>query len=245
MNAEARSRGAIVNTFLTQSAQNNGTTEDFIKTLVEGDDLQGTGGFSLVCGKNGEALAVISNRTPNVKATPWLAKERGETVGLSNAAFADRSWPKVLRGEELLSTAIKSSVAQHGDKASLVREMFQLLSNDTLPKRSKDRGWDSYVMELRNSIFIPPIGGEGMDGMSAEDIASATSSRPVNVEDTINKKKQGDGLSGVYGTQKQTVVLVDHNGMVTFSERTLFDAHGRSTAGSSERDRIFEFDIKE
>lgn len=244
MNAEARSRGAMVNAFLTQPAESDATTENFTETLVEGEGLKGVGGFSLVCGRIGEPLAVVSNRTPDVESIPWIANGKGETVGLSNAAFADRSWLKVLRGEELLSAAITSSVAQQSNKASLIQDLFRLLNDDTLPKRSKGRGWDSYVMELRNSIFIPAIGGEGMDDMSAEDIASATSSQPVSVNDATIEKEHGDGLSGVYGTQKQTVVLVDHHGMVTFLEKTLYDANGRSTKASPDHYHRFEFDIK-
>ncbi|KAK4694151.1 hypothetical protein P7C71_g3379, partial [Lecanoromycetidae sp. Uapishka_2] len=224
MNAEARSRGAMVNAFLTQPAESDSTTEDFIRTLVEGEGLAGVGGFSL--------------------SIPWIAKDKGETVGLSNAAFADRSWPKVLRGEKLLSEAIKTNVANQNDEARFIEDMFHLLSEDTLPKRSQDQGWDSYVMELRNSIFIPAIGGEGMDGMSSDDIASATSSQHVNIENTAKKAEHIDGLSGIYGTQKQTIVLVDHHGKATFIERTLYDENGHSTVDSSERDRRFEFDIR-
>ena len=233
----------MVNAFLTQSAHQGATTEQFIETLTEGEGLKGVGGFSLICGKVGDPLAVISNRTPDVASTPWIFKDSGETIGLSNAAFANRSWPKVLSGEELLSQAIKDSVSHHGSKASLIENLFKLLSVDTLPKKAKGMGWETYVKELRKSIFIPVIGGAGTDELSADDLAAAKSEQQVMVEDDQENRDQGDGLSGLYGTEKQTVVLVDHQGHVTFAERSLYGSNGKAVP-ASERDRVYEFDVE-
>jgi uncharacterized protein with NRDE domain len=47
----------------------------------------------------------------------------------------------------------------------------------------------------------------------------------------------------VYGTQKQSVVLVDKEGKVTFFERTLYDQLGKAIA-KGEGDRTFEFEIE-
>ncbi len=240
---EARSRGAMVNAFLTQSANISNGTGQFVESLVEGNGLKGVGGFSLVCGRVGEPLAVISNRTPSVEGITWIVGDREKTIGLSNAAFADRSWPKVLDGEELLSTAIKESVASHGSKASFIEDMFHLLSIDTLPKRSKGTGMNSYLRELRNSIFIPVVSGDGVDDMSAEDLAAARCDQHVTANEEIKREERGEHQSGMYGTQKQTVVLVNHQGRVTFVERSLYDATGRATT-TEECDRTFEFDVE-
>ena len=229
---EAKSRGAIVNAFLTQSSDKPEDTEVFVKNFVVGEGLKGVGGFSLVCGKVGEPLAVISNRTPSVEGVTWLAAERNQTVGLSNAAFGDRSWPKVLQGEKLMSAAIAESVARKETKADFIEAMMRLLSIDTLPKCHDGQGLESYVKELRKSIFIPAIGEEGKDDMGADDVAAAKSDQHVR------------GLNGIYGTQKQTVVLVDHQGQVTFVERTLYDNDARLVQ-SQERDRRFEFGVKD
>ena len=238
---EAKSRGALVNAFLTQPADSPQSTEDFIKNLVHGKGLEGVGGLSLVCGKIGEPLAVISNRSSNAEDVAWIAKNKGETVGLSNAAFADRSWRKVLRGEELLASAIKKNLDDMAPRAALVDDLFELLSEDTLPKKQDGIGWETYVKELRHSILIPPIGGDGADHLSAEELATATSK--LKVGEPAKQVSEGNGQSGVYGTQKQTVVIVDNFGCVIFVERTLYDQNGRSTAGSSVRDRQQRYDF--
>ena len=234
----------MVNAFLTQPPQSSNGTEKFVHDLVEGEGLEGVGGFSLVCGKVGEPLAVVSNRTPNVEDTPWIAKDRGETIGLSNAAFGNRLWPKVLRGEALLSAAIQQDLSKQKSQADLIEDLFQILDDDTLPRKAKGYPWESYIRELRKSIFIPAIGGEGVEESKGEDLAAGKSDQHINVENVAKSAEMKTHLGGVYGTQKQTVVLVDHQGRVTFVERTLYDANGRATA-VPDGDCVFHFDIEE
>lgn len=240
---EARSRGALVNSFLGQPPASVQTAESFVKRLVNDDGLKGVGGCSLVCGKAGDRLAVVSNRTPSVEDLTWIVESRGETTGLSNAAFGNRSWEKVLQGEKLMAAAIAKSVTRKDHTKEFVEEMMAVLSVETLPKREKGRGWDSYTSELRHTIFVPVVGGHDMDGMDADEIAAATSSRPIEEMSGKPESVPHDGLSGIYGTQTQTVVLVDHKGFVTFVERRLYDSDARPIAKES-RDRVFEFQIE-
>lgn len=221
----------MVNAYLTQPPEQSKDTESFVRELIEGGGLRGVGGFSLFCGRIGNPLAVISNRTPKAEEIEWILKERNETVGLSNAAFGDRSWPKVLQGESLMSSAIADSLAVRESKEELVERLMTLLSIDTMPKRETAQSWDSYVKELRKSIFIPALGGEGANQKSADDVAAAKSDQQLQ------------GLSGIYGTQKQTVVLVDHHGQVTFVERTLHQNTVNELI-SGRCDRWFVFDIE-
>ena len=171
----------MINAFLKQSTEEEHDTEAFIKKLLHGDDLKGIGGFSLICGKVGEPLAVISNRTPSVEGVTWIARKNGETVGLSNATFSNKSWPKVNDGKKLMTAAIARSVAHKDNKRKFVEEMMSLLSIDTLPKKKNGETWDAFIKELRLSILIPRLGGEGMDDMKAEDIATARSEQPLGV----------------------------------------------------------------
>ncbi|KAI4274567.1 MAG: hypothetical protein LQ337_003835 [Flavoplaca oasis] len=240
---EARSRGAMVNAFLMQDKHSIEDTESFARNLVEGEGVTGVGGFSLVCGKAGQPLAVISNRTPSVEGLTWIAQQKDETVGLSNAAFDDRSWPKVKDGEALMKSVIDRSLRNNDDQASLVEALMQLLSTDTLPNKKEGQGWKSYLRVLTKSIFIPVVGGEGMDHKHADEMAAGKTDESVPVQRQTNPIKSQKGTSGLYGTQKQTVVLVDHQGHVTFVERTLYDEEAHPVEGSG-RDRWFEFDME-
>lgn len=236
----------MVNAYLTQPPHSSNGTQEYIHDLVKGEGLKGIGGFSLVCGKIGEPLAVISNRTPKAEDTAWIAKDKGETIGLSNAAFGNRTWPKVLRGEALLSSAIKQHLLEQRSQASLLEDCFRILDDDMLPRKPKDHPWDSYVQELRKSIFIPAIpaiGGESVEKSRAEDLAASRTHQHVNIENERKPAETQRGLDSLYGTQKQTIVLVDRQGRVTFVERTLYDANGGATT-ASERDRTFQFDIE-
>lgn len=214
----------MVNAFLTTSPEADQSTEDFVRNLIQGDGVKGVGGFSLVCGNIGEPLAVVSNRTPDVNGVTWIAGKRGQTVGLSNAAYGDRSWPKVVQGEELLEKALRESVDSKEPKAQLISTLFQLLSTDTLPKKQSNQSQQSYLRQLRHSIFIPAIRGEGMDRIPADTVAAAKSDAKAEV---VEKPSQNLGTTGLYGTQKQTIVLVDYEGLVTYVERTLYDDRGR------------------
>ena len=162
----------------------------------------------------------------------WIADALGQTHGLSNAHYGDLSWPKVVHGEQLLRQLVHSHVTRGAGKEDLVERLFDLLSVDTLPKRREGEDWQTYVAQLRNSIFIPRVGGEEVASQPGDEIAAAKSTG-----------QEAGGSHGLYATQKQTIILVDCKGHVTFIERTTFDEQGRETAESSNR-RTFEFDIE-
>ena len=206
----------MVNAFLKQSTEAEQNTEAFIKKLLHEDELKGIGGFSLICGKVGEPLAVISNRTPSVEGVTWIAGKNGDTVGLSNATFDNKSWPKVNDGKKLMASAIARSVARKDTKKDFVEEMMGLLGIDTLPKGNRGQNWDVRVKELRLSILIPRIDGDDVDGMKAEDIAAARSEQPVGVYIVKSFLPRLCGLWILYhvlrsGTLKTRCSLVDDN----------------------------------
>ena len=91
--------------------------------------------------------------------------------------------------------------------------------------------------------MIPAIGGEGAEEPRAEDLAASKSDQQIRVENPAKAAETEHDFSGVYGTQKQTVVLVSLEGQVTFVERTLYDATGRETS-VPDRDRAFRFHIE-
>jgi len=233
---EAISRGAIVNLFLTQDVRRNDDTKSFIRKLVDGEYLNGVGGFSLVCGKVGEPMAVISNRSSCIGDCTWTLGKQGQTVGLSNTAFADTSWPKVTKGKRLLSTIIEQDIRRQGTQEEFIEALFELLGDDTLPQSPERQGdWASQINELRRSIFIPALGGRAIPKHGLDGIAHAKSNQALDIE--------ADTAIGAYGTQKQTVILVDHWGRVIFVEKTLYDENGRQA--KDDRERRIEFGIEE
>ncbi|KAF2500485.1 DUF833 domain-containing protein [Lophium mytilinum] len=241
-----RSRGAIVNLFLRQDPSSHESTEAFARRLVAEDGVRGVGGFSLLFGdvrdvvkgvvegrgeKGKGGLAIISNRTPDVEGLIWVAGGAHETTALSNSFYGDASWPKVVKGEEAVRLAVKASAKRGESKEELLERLFGLLSVDTLPRQRNGEEWDVYLNQLRHSIFVPPIGGVELEGVPSDRIAAAVDHEAV------------DATSGVYGTQKQSLILVDKKGMLTFVERTLFDGIGKPVEGGKV-DRVFEFQVE-
>jgi len=228
-----KSRGGIVNAFLTLPLDSEETTEGFAERLVA-EGVSDVGGFSLVFGslrQSDVGLGVLSNRTTEVEGMRWIVKRKGETVGLSNSFFGDRSWPKVVMGESMLEEGVKESVKAGEGKEELIERGLRLLSTDTLPKRKAGESFETYIGQLRHSIFIPRIGGDGPERKPADEVAAAAS------------QTSAAAMQGKYATQKQTVILVDRKGHVTFFERTTFDEHGREIPEAQAKE-TFEFDIE-
>jgi len=224
----------------------NTSTKDFVEKLVESEDVKHVGGFSLACGQIGEPMAIVSNRVSTADGITWIAGQRGQTIALSNTAYGDRSWPKVVKGEESLTKALKESYEKAEEEGALVERLLELLSSDDLPRLPgcSDGGLETYVNEMRKTIFVPVVGGEGTNGKTAEEVRAAEDEDKVEVAETSGNAKQTLGLSGPYGTQKQTIVLVDGNARVKFFERTLFDDKAQPIA-KGDGDQKFEFDVEE
>ena len=249
---EARnvSRGGLVSAYVAATATTTETDgeesyEGFVRRLVGEVDIKKVGGFTLLFGRlrkpDGEGrvpgLGVLSNRTSSAEGVFRICGELGETQGLSNSHFGDREWPKVVQGEKLLAEAVSGSIDRGEDQEGLIERLFGVLSVDTLPRPKQGEDFQAFTKQLRNSILIPPVGGEAVESKPADKIAAADETGAPD----HGGVKVGDG---VYGTQKQTVVLVDTRGKVTFVERTLHDGEGQTDPYAS-RDRRYEFTIEE
>ncbi|KAL9094718.1 MAG: hypothetical protein Q9165_002988 [Trypethelium subeluteriae] len=234
----SKSRGGIIKEFLTTSPESSETTAESAQRLVEGYRNEDVGGFSLVLGHlnpsrakgdDDTGLAIISNRTPDLTEAKWIATGRDMTHGLSNSHYGDRTWPKINQGENLLNKAIEMHARKGGSEDQLITELFEVLSVDSLPKKTNDETWEAYLFQLRKSIFIPAFGPEISSQKPADELAAAK-----------NHEKIFATESNAYGTQKQTVILVDWQGRVVFVERSLFAAKDRPGA----EDRRYEFQIE-
>lgn len=239
-----RSRGAIVNSFLKTPPESTETPKDVAHKLIE-EGLDGIGGFSLLFGQlrasksedgKPRGLAIVSNRSAHPDDVTWILREPNETHALSNTHFDDKTWPKVTDAERLVAEAVQESTSHNESRSELIERFLAILSRDTLPRQKVGEQFEVYMRQLRQSIRIPSIGDINLKmRKDADQIAGATG--------TPTGKAMINPTGGVYGTQKQSVVLVDWNGHVTFFERTLFDQIG-APINAGEADRTFEFTIE-
>lgn len=236
-----RSRGGMVTAWLT--APEEESTNDFVKRLMAGEGVKGVGGFSLLCGKlrkvhggemvNVEPLAIISNRAGSVEDVPWIGGNHNEIHGLSNTFFDDPvEWPKVRKGKAMLANVIEESTTAKWSQKELISRLFEILDDDTLPVKKEGESFDEYTYQLRKSIFIPPFKPSKAKLPSADQIASA---KPLATHANVTHKPIEENANassttpaqGVYGTQRQTLILVNKDGRVVFVERALWDDTGK------------------
>ncbi|KAK3114687.1 hypothetical protein LTR53_006773 [Teratosphaeriaceae sp. CCFEE 6253] len=241
--AQNRSRGGLVSAYVTTPLDSEEDDEAFVKRLVDDIDIQKVGGFTLLFGRlrkpeDGKVpgLGVVSNRTSSSEGVVRICENLGETQGLSNSHFGDLTWPKVVHGEHLLSQAIAANISRGDTQEKFIERLFDVLSVDTLPRPKPGEDFQAFTRQLRNSIFIPPVGGEAVESKPADQLAAADGTGTP--DDGAVKVS-----SGVYGTQKQTIVLVSSEGRVMFVERTVYDGD-QATMDSELRDRRYEFDIE-
>ena len=239
-----QSRGAMMNSFLKQPHTSRTSTKEFVEALVSGQDAKEVGGFSLACGRIGEPLAIVSNRVSSADGISWVGHKPNQTVGLSNAAYGDRSWPKVVQGEELMEQALKESKDAAESDDELIMRLLRVLSVDTLPISGPKGGLETYRDELRKSILIPAIGIMAGTPTPGDDLAAAKSKEKLKLVDAERLEPPDLGMSGLYGTQKQTVVLVDKRGRIKFFERTLYDNDSKPVP-VGQGDVVFEFEIQD
>ncbi|KAI9797257.1 MAG: hypothetical protein M1833_005553 [Piccolia ochrophora] len=243
-----RSRGAMVNAWLKLPPNSQETTETFVRRLFdEGEGVRGVGGFSLLCGqlKRTEGggvgpFAIVSNRTPDPEAIPWIGGSRDEVHGLSNTLYGD-PWPKVKLGEELLRNAVVESVRENENKDLLLERLFSILTVDSMPKM-REGSVQTYTSHMSKSIFIPAVGGGSANTSSAEQLAASQVEGQAHVVDGTTTDGK-DSMSPLYGTQKQTVILMDKQGAVTFIERTLYD-QSQHPVPVKDRDARFDFEVE-
>ncbi|EAA31251.1 hypothetical protein GE21DRAFT_9000 [Neurospora crassa] len=261
--AGKRSRGGMVTAWL--AAHPDEPVQDFVSRMVGSGEAKDIGGFSLVCGKLRkkkaekaiEPLAIISNRADHIDRVPWICGDRDRTYGLSNAIFLDPSeevdestWPKVRDGREKLKQVIEATSSDDVSEDVLVEELYKVLDTTNFPV---DRCIDleEGIPLLKNSIFIPAFGGKQHQAEmeAARQRGTIKEKGPHDcaseVLTTVNRPdNQPYGFqTGLYGTQRQTIILVDWDGNVTYRERALFDAHGNPIPRGA-GDETFKFKIE-
>jgi len=133
----------------------------------------------------------------------------------------------------------------------LVDEFFKILDHDTLPEQGNET-FQEYISHLKESVFCHPLGGKARkvegDKLKADEIAGAGDGTNDGVRPTTCRREspidEATGMADqVYGTQRQTVVLVDWNGKCSYIERSLWDEQGNAVP-RGQGDMKFEFQIK-
>ncbi|GAB1211930.1 hypothetical protein ATERTT37_001054 [Aspergillus terreus] len=235
-----QSRGAIVSSWLAEAGAQ--PTREFVQKMVASPTARDVGGFSLVCGYVHEPLAVVSNRSSTMDSISWLATAKGQTVGLSNTTFDDRSWPKILDGERLVDEAIAAHARDGEDEDALIERLLAVLNRNTLPRLADDATAEDYLPYFRKSIFIPIL------GVKEKREPAANGAPPACVEGhSAAPDQKGDPLDqtylhGAYGTQQQTIILVSNSGRVRYFERTLYNDDAEPIP-TGEGDRSYEFQV--
>lgn len=250
-----KSRGAMVNAWLTASPEETTQdfverllSGDGVKgvggfTLICGKLRKRSGpraaGLNGLDGMNGhfkengsenrreiEPLAIISNRADSAADIPWIGGTKGEVYGLSNTVYNDPvEWPKISLGKRLLLDTVRESSEKTLSEDELLTRLFGILDTNTMPERQEGQSTKEYTDQMRNTVFVPPVGGEDeVNGeVNGNEVKDAD---PARTSGFGHKAPKGDATSGLYGTQRQTVVLVDWDGNVTWVERALWDEKG-------------------
>jgi uncharacterized protein with NRDE domain len=255
-----RSRGGMVTAWL--EADPTESTEQFVRRMLNDDGVKGVGGFSLICGKlrrargqkDLEPLAIISNRCDHVDEVPWICGKRGSVYGLSNATYVPPSeedkepvWPKIRDGTDMLSRAAASDDT---NEEEFIASLFKILDVDNFPS-NHTMDLEEGIPLLKDSIFIPAFGGkehqnEMNEARERGRVKQMHGSEPAAEILTIAARPddQPNGFeTGLYGTQRQTIILVDWDGNVTYTERTLWDGDGNPVPRGS-GDETFKFRIE-
>ncbi|KAG5955735.1 hypothetical protein E4U58_006968 [Claviceps cyperi] len=253
---DIKSRGGMVTAWLAGLGD---SVKDGVHHLVQDGGVKGVGGFSMVCGKlrkNNPGIAVVSNRAGHADEVPFVAQDRGGTWGLSNTTFdAQAQWPKVQKGTDLLRATVQDAVEKQASEKDLVNSLFNLLDTNTFPATDPDMSFEEVTGLLRHTIFVPPLGNEAHRDAMREAQAKgktewAKDEGALKAVEEILQAEQPEVSApgsigfetGMYGTQRQTVMLVDWQGRVKFVERALWDRNGHQIP-RGEGDVVYEFSI--
>ncbi|KAI1435488.1 NRDE protein-domain-containing protein [Xylaria sp. CBS 124048] len=250
-----RSRGALPTAWLTAPAEEK--LDQFIERMVADPVTSAAGGFSLICGdlrerteKGIAPMAILTNRS-ELSGVPRIGGERGMIYGLSNTIYVEPpTWNKINRGKKLLGEALQEAVEKDMGEEALIDRLLRILEDNTMPLRP-GMSIQDHMDVLRESIFVPLFSDDqGWKDMADAAARGAGKAAFDEIEGESDSDTQSPAdppinfLKGAYGTQRQTVVLVDWEGNVTYMERALWDAHGNKL-GQGEGDMVIKYKIDE
>ena len=285
----ARSRGAMVNSFLTAPEPSLRSLKVWVHGLLTADGEEGcknVGGFSLICGtirpKYGitrcherielQPFAVVSNRTLHKREESeacWIGDSPNQVYALSNGPFEDPNpWPKITLGKDLLTQAVNRAIGEDLCEDEFIESLFGVLSHNTIPSIEGEQTYRIDLESLQHSVFIPAFDYHEADtskevtrtGLTHTLSTAASGLKPLMIPpdgvkpivcaphtSPLYTSKLQPPSSHMFGTQKQTVILVDRNGKLKYVERTLYNGQAEWVGGVENKDRdvVCEFQIEE
>ena len=157
-------------------------------------------------------------------------------------------WPKIKLGQKLLRNTVAAAARDGLTEEQLCESLFKILDADDFPA-THDMDLEEGIPYLKDSIFVPAFGGKSHQA----EFLAAQARGPVPKLAHNNGAKaltlvsrpddQPNGFqTGLYGTQRQTVILVDWEGNVTYRERALWDENGNPIP-RGQGDETFRFTI--
>ncbi|KAK6347725.1 hypothetical protein TWF718_005559 [Orbilia javanica] len=184
-----------------------------------------------------DSFGVISNRAEgqiHEKRHDIIDPMEPGTYGLSNSAFTS-PWPKVLNGEQLLNELVEEIQHDKLTNREISQKGIEILGSDSL---SGDEAWkesNNRLELLKQSVFIPMFETRNLAGPNS---VGATTGQDQGQDQALS------GLYNLYGTQKQTVIIVHESGAVRYTEKTLYDwLQGATSVANGTVDIIFDLDL--
>lgn len=229
--ARDKSRGGITRSYLTQPTNGDESAEEFAKDLIEGMGISDVGGFTLLFGRlRAPVKSDAGESSPHDAGTERLLP--GLAV-ISNRTASSKGLTKIAtRTGETLGL----SNSHYGDATWPKVVQGEQLLREAISSHVSSKGSEEELIQAGLHIL-----SRDTLPRKREDEDAKTYVRQFRNSIFIPAVQ---GTEGLYGTQKQTIVLVSEAGKMTFVERTLFDEDAKPVAPINSRERRFSFDIE-
>lgn len=261
-----KSRGAMVNSYLTIPPESNESEDQFVERLLNDVGIHDVGGFTLLFGKlqrsKGTSSTTATSRlkmyadhlsadSPATKTFPGLAV-------ISNRTDSSQSLPRIATDS---GETHGLSNSHYGDNSwpkvvNGEQKLKQAIADDIVHDHNQNDFIDNLLAILCDDNIPKRQPDESWDAyvrhMRNSIMIPAMKGKAAQGNPSTQPPKSDWALSpgdsqltpgvGAYGTTKQSVILVDNHGAVAFVERTLYDDSGVPLP-DHERDRRIDFKI--
>lgn len=197
----------------------------------------------------------LSNTVFDAPGPPWPKVSRGcDLLNRAVSAAASAALPEDLLVDSLFSVLSTDDLPRlRGDDAVFENYLPMLRTSVLIPPIGRDQSWletCEFGPDDRDAAIAaspPPLTNrttyQQQPSPPQEPVTPAASSASSNLKSQQAECKAPVFTTGMYGTQRQTVILVDWDGNVRYTERALWDELGNPLA-SGDGDVTFRFQIE-